>query len=101
MSMIKVNTERSLWIASSVTQRKAEEVLRKNAGVEALKLFLLQPLISSTKRSWRPMTVGCIRRCLLQDAQRKMRNGIVDIKVFSAAPPVTAVVLISHYPSTD
>lgn len=47
------------------------------------------------------MTVGCIRWCLLQGAQRKMRNGIVDIKAFSAALPVNAVVLISHYPSTD
>lgn len=47
--------------------------------LEVLKLRLLQPLLSSTKRSWRPMTVGCIRWCLLQVAQRKMRNGIVDI----------------------
>lgn len=47
------------------------------------------------------MTVGCIRWCLQQGAQRKMRNGIVDIKVFSAALPMTAVALISHYPSAD
>lgn len=30
-----------------------------------------------------------------------MRNDVVDIKVFSAALPVTAVVLISYYPSAD
>lgn len=47
------------------------------------------------------MTVGCVRGCLLKGAQRKMRKGIVDIKVFSAALPVTAVVLMSHYPSAD
>lgn len=69
--------------------------------LQVLKLFLLQPLLSSTKRSWRPMTVGCVRWCPLQDAQRKMRNSVVDIKVYSAALPVTAVVLISHYPRTD
>lgn len=47
------------------------------------------------------MTVGCIRWCLLQGAPRKMGAGIEDIKVFSAALFVTAIMLIPHYQSTD
>ena len=47
------------------------------------------------------MTVGCIRQCLLQGAQRKTGDGIVDIKVFSAALFATVVTSISHYQNTD
>lgn len=98
--LIKLNAEQSLWVTSSVTQRGKQKGCW-GTMLETLKLFLLQPLLSSTKWSWRPVTVGCIRWCLFQGAQKKMGDGIVDIKVFSAALFVTAVMLISHYQSTD
>lgn len=70
ISPIRLSTDHSLWVASSVPERGKQKGCW-GTMLETLKLLLLQPLLSSTKRSWRPMTVGCIRWCLLQGAQRK------------------------------